>query len=72
MCDDIPFSWKKLPNFERKIEFFFLSHLDFESSLVAFLKLFFSIYKQALKTSHHFMLNLSWDASQRCNIKKLK
>jgi hypothetical protein len=49
----------------------FLPHLNSDFSLVA-LSLVFLLFKLVLRTCHHLMLNPSWNASQWCNIRKLK
>jgi hypothetical protein len=46
--------------FQKKKEERILSHLKFDFSLVAFLKLKFSLHRRVLKICHHLMLYPSW------------
>ncbi len=54
------------------LEYVFLSHLDFDFNLIAFLIFFFLLFKHVLKTCHRIKLNPSWDASQWHKLQHLK
>lgn len=67
VCCNILIFWKRVAKFWGKFSW----HLDYAFNLVAvFLTFFFLLFRQVLKTSCHLMLNLSLDATQRCNIWK--